>query len=47
MNTTTTASGVTVAATQDARVNRPHFPRYLVSLTLGPTRRCHEQAAFS
>lgn len=27
-------------------MNRPSFPRHLKSLTLGPTRRCHEQAAF-
>ncbi|SUX29964.1 phytanoyl-CoA dioxygenase family protein [Chromobacterium vaccinii] len=26
-------------------MNRPSFPRHLKSLTLGPTRRCHEQAA--
>ena len=27
-------------------LNRPSFPRHLESLTLGPTRRCHEQVAF-
>ncbi len=38
--------GETELRNQEEIVNRPSFPRYLVSLTLGPTRRCHEQAAF-